>query len=152
MAEQDDHLYVDTTVFINFGQQLSVLTLITLLGERARIVAEVENELKRNSSRRDFDFLGTLNRVRGWPPAPPVELTPAQQAEVLDIKRANSRRGDHELADLGEIASVVVAKDDGMAPVASDDGLAAKLCSVRGLQRITSKQLIDQVLAAETGD
>jgi hypothetical protein len=68
--------------------------------------------------------------------------------EVLDIKRAIAGPGDHPLKDLGEIASVVAAKADGLSPVASDDHTAAMLCSNRGLKRLTSDELTEQLRAA----
>lgn len=141
-------LYMDTTVFINFGESGALLTLIKFVGNRARIVTEVDTELQRNSSRNDFRFLATLNLLQGWPPIPPVQLSPAQMQTVLDIKRAIARPGDHEHKDLGEIASVIAAQADGLAPVASDDGTAAMLCSTRGMRRLTTRDLTDEMQAA----
>lgn len=148
MAAELDNLYLDTTVFVNLGEAGALLSLIKFVGDRARIVNEVFVELKRNSSREDFRFLLTLEMIRDWPPSPPVELSPEQMQEVLDIKRAIAGPGDHPLKDLGEIASVVAAKADGLSPVASDDHTAAMLCSNRGLKRLTSDELTEQLRAA----
>jgi hypothetical protein len=148
MPAENRHLYLDTTVFVNCGQIGALLALVRFVGDDARIVDEVAGELRRGSTREDLRFLGALEMVRGWPPAPPARLTPEQMAEVLDIKRAIQRPGDHALKDLGEIASVVAAKADGGAPVASDDHTAAMLCSVRGLRRVSSADLIGQMRSA----
>lgn len=143
-----DRLYVDTTVFINLGKQGSLIPLIKYLGKRARIVNEVDAELQRNSTLEDFRFLGTLDMIRDWPPEPAVVLTTEQMQEVLDIKRAIERPGDHPLKDLGEIASVIAAKADGRVPVISDDGTAAMLCSVRGIARLTTPDVLEEMIAA----
>lgn len=143
------HIYIDTTVFINFGIDGALLPLIKFFGNDARIVDEVAAELKRNSTREDFRFLATLDLLRDWPPAPPVELTPAQMLEVLDIKHAIAQPGDHELKDLGEIASVIAALADGAAPVASDDGTAAMLCATRGIERLTSSDIQARMRGSE---
>lgn len=134
-------IYVDTTVFVHFGRGGALIPLVSLLGERARIVSEVDREIERNSTKPDHSFLSVLSKIRGWPPVPPIVLTPEQMREVLDIKNAVQQPGDHPLKDLGEIATVIAACADGRAPVASDDGLAAKLCSVREMRRITSTEL-----------
>ncbi|MBJ7458259.1 MAG: hypothetical protein JHD02_03630 [Thermoleophilaceae bacterium] len=145
---QSDRLYVDTTVFINLGKQGSLLTLIKYLGDRARIVNEVDVEIQRNSTLEDFRFLGTLAMIRDWPPVAPVELTTEQMIEVFSIKDAIARPGDHPQKDLGEIASVIAAKADGMVPVISDDGTAAMLCSVRGIDRLTTPDVLEEMRAA----
>lgn len=147
-VESAERLYVDTTVFINLGKQGSLLTLIKYLGDRARIVNEVDVELQRNSTLEDFRFLGTLALVRDWPPVEAVVLTSEQMQEVLDIKRAIAQPGDHPLKDLGEIASVIAAKADGKVPVISDDGTAAMLCSVRGIDRLTTPDVLEEMRAA----
>jgi predicted nucleic acid-binding protein len=107
----------------------------------------VDRELREVGARR-FKFLGTLSMIRDWPPAPPVELTPRQQLEVIDIKNARAEPGDHEQKDLGEIATVIVACDDGRAPVVSDDGLAKSLCAVRGMKRLTTSDVLNEMSAA----
>lgn len=147
-VEEADRLYVDTTVFINLGKQGSLIPLIKFLGARARIVNEVDAELQRNSTLEDFRFLGTLAMIRDWPPVDPVELTTEQMLEVFSIKSAIARPGDHPQKDLGEIASVVAAKADGMVPVISDDGTAAMLCSVRGIDRLTTPDVLEAMRAA----
>jgi hypothetical protein len=68
--------------------------------------------------------------------------------EVIDIKHAIERPGDHPMKDLGEIASVVAAKSDGLCPVVSDDGTAAMLCSVRGLARCTTNEVLEAMQEA----
>jgi hypothetical protein len=140
-----DRIYVDATVFINLGRQGELISLIKYLGTRARIVDEVDAELQRNSTLDDFRFLGTLEMIRDWPPVAAVVLTAEQMQEVLDIKRAIARPGDHPLKDLGEIASVIAAKADGMVPVISDDGTAAMLCSVRGIERLTTPDVLAEM-------
>jgi hypothetical protein len=140
-----ERLFIDTTVFINLGKQGSLIPLIKYLGKRARIVNEVDAELQRNSTLEDFTFLKTLAMIRDWPPAEAVVLTPDQMQEVLEIKRAIARPGDHPLKDLGEIASVIAAKADGLVPVISDDGTAAMLCSVRGIARLTTPDVLQEM-------
>ncbi len=146
-VESAERLYVDTTVFINLGKQGSLLTLVKYLGKRARIVNEVDVELQRNSTLEDFRFLGTLEMIRDWPPVAAVVLTPEQMQEVLDIKRAIAQPGDHPMKDLGEIASVIAAKADGLVPVISDDKTAAMLCSVRGIERLTTPDVLKEMVA-----
>lgn len=139
--EDIPRVYLDTTVFVIFGQSGELIPLLSRLAGRARIVNEVDHEILRNSLKSEFSFLKVLGLIKNWPPAPPIELTAEQMTEVLSIKNAVKRPGDHPLKDLGEIATVIAAQADGGVPVASDDGLAAKLCWVRGIRRITSVEL-----------
>lgn len=145
-------VYLDSTVFFNFGEAGGLIPLVQYLGERARIVNEVEDELRRNSTFDEYSFLAVLDRINGWPPVESVDVTPTQMQQVFDIQRVVRDPGDHELKHLGEIASVVAACDDERMPVVSDDGLARKMCAVRGMPLINSADLAAEMTAADAID
>ncbi len=147
-----DRVYLDSTVFFNFGEAGALLPLVKYLGPRARIVNEVEAELARNSSFLDYSYLKVLEQIRDWPPVDSIDITPAQMQQVLDMQRVVRGPGQHELQHLGEIASVVAACDDGRVPVVSDDGLARKMCRVRQMPFINSADVATEMTAAAALD
>lgn len=142
-----DRVYLDTTVFVNLGQAGALIPFVRFVNERARIVREVDTEIQSLSTRTDFAFLKTLRMIRGWPPIPPIDLPAILTMEVLDVKRAYGRPGEHALEHLGEIASVVAAAADGGSAVVSDDGLAGKMCALRDLGRLTTADVALEMAA-----
>lgn len=142
-----DLVFVDTTAFVNFAQHSALPWLVKFLGKRARIVDHVQEEIRRNSLGK-FPALKMLDQLRGWPPVPPVELTPAQLAEVISLKEARAGPGDHSQADLGEIATVVAAAAVDNSVVLSDDGLARALVGMRPTRLVTSPDIAVQMVAA----
>ncbi|MCA1679071.1 MAG: hypothetical protein LC777_09085, partial [Actinobacteria bacterium] len=65
VARSATTVLLDTSPFISFAEAGALIPLAQYLGERAAIVLDVENELRRNAAGR-FPALQTLARL-AWP-------------------------------------------------------------------------------------
>lgn len=136
---------LDTSAFISFAEAGALIPLAHYLGDRAAIVLDVANELRRNAAGH-FPQLKTLDMLR-WPPGEPLSLPPDLLADAEQLRRLNSPVGAHEAANRGEIATALLAGRL-RAVVVMDDELGKKLCRMRGVDRLSTAQVAAEMVAA----
>jgi len=146
VARRATTVLLDTSPFISFAQAGALIPLAQYLGDRAAIVLDVANELRRNAAGR-FPQLTTLDMLR-WPSGEPRSLPPELLADADALRRLHSPIGAHEAANRGEIATVLLAARVQDALVVMDDELGKKLCRMRGVDRLSTAQLAAEMVAA----
>ena len=150
VARSATRVLLDTSPFISFAEGGALIPLAQYLGDRAAILLDVANELRRNAAGR-FPQLKTLDML-GWPPGEPLSLPPDLLADAEALRRLHSPIGAHETANRGEIATSLVAARVEGAVVVMDDELGKKLCRMRGIDRLSTAQLAAEMVAADALD
>ena len=84
-----------------------------------------------------------------WPPGEPLDLPVHLLADAEGIRRVNAEPGDHEDRNRGEIATALIAHDRGDTLVVMEDRLGKRLCQLRRLPRLSTAQLIAEMVAFE---
>lgn len=150
VARSATRVLLDTSPFISFAEGGALIPLAQYLGDRAAMVLDVANELRRNAAGR-FPQLKTLDMLR-WPPGDPLSLPPDLLADAEALRRLHSPIGAHEAADRGEIATALVAARVQGAVVVMDDELGKNLCRMRGIDRLSTAQLAAEMVGAGAFD
>lgn len=150
VARTAARVLLDTSPFISFAQGGALFQLAGYLGNRAAVALDVAEELRRNSAGR-FPELKTLGLL-GWPPGEPLALPPELLADAADLRRLHSDPGAHEAANRGEIATALLAGRLGDAVVIMDDDLGKRLCRTRGIPRLSTAQLVAEMVVTEALD
>jgi predicted nucleic acid-binding protein len=146
VARRATTVLLDTSPFISFAEAGALIPLAQYLADRAAILLDVANELRRNAAGR-FPQLKTLDMLR-WPPGEPLSLPPELLADAEALRRLHSPAGAHEAANRGEIATVLLAARVQDALVVMDDELGTKLCRMRGVDRLSTAQLAAEMVVA----
>ncbi len=144
VAGDADRVLLDTGVIVNF---LEAGMLIPLAGylPNAAVTLDVDIELRRLAGTR-FADLATLDRLR-WPPGEPLALPPDLLADAEALRKLNSSPGAHEAANRGEIATALLAGRLQVAAIIDDD-LGKRLCKTRKVARLSTAQLVAEMVAA----
>lgn len=150
VARSATTVLLDTSPFISFAEAGALIPLAQYLGDRAAIVLDVANELRRNAAGR-FPQLKTLDMLR-WPHGAPLSLPPDLLADAEALRRLHSPVGAHEAANRGEIATALLAGRLQDAVVVMDDELGKRLCRMRGVDRLSTAQLTAEMVVAGTFD
>jgi hypothetical protein len=150
VAGRAERVLLDTSAFINFSDGGAVIQLSAYLGTRAAVTLDVDIELRRNAAGR-FPALKTLGMLK-WPPGEPLALPPDLLSDADALRRLHSTPGAHEAANRGEIATALLAGRLGGAVVIMDDDLGKRLCRTRGISRLSSAQLVAEMVAASALD
>lgn len=150
VAGRAERVLLDTSAFINFAEGGALIQLSAYLGGRAAVTLDVDAELRRNAAGR-FPALKTLGILK-WPPDEPVALSPQLLADAKALRGLYSAPGAHEDANLGEIATALLAGQLGDAVVIMDDELGKRLCRTRNVARLSSAQLAAEMVAAAALD
>ncbi len=150
VARSATTVLLDTSALISFAEAGALIPLAQYLGDRAAIVLDVANELRRNAAGR-FPQLKTLDMLR-WPPGETRSLPPDLLADAEALRRLHSPVGAHEAANRGEIATALLAGRLQDAVVVMDDELGKRLCRMRGVDRLSTAQLTAEMVAAGTFD
>jgi hypothetical protein len=145
VARDASRVLLDTSVFVNFAEGGMLIPLSQYLGGRAAIALDVHVELKRLAGTRHAELV-TLGRLR-WPAGSPVELPTYLLADAEDLRKLHAPAGAHERANRGEIATTLLAHRLGAVAII-DDELGKRLCSFRGVPRLSTAQLAAEMVAA----
>jgi len=137
---------LDSSAFFYFCEGGQVISLAGYLGKRAYITLEVDEELRRNSTR--YRDLKTLERMR-WPPEDnKLELPAPLKRELLDILRGLRKPGEHPMKNAGEVATVLMAQHIGGALVVLEDAEGKALALRRNVPRLSTAMLAAEMVAA----
>lgn len=150
VARSATRVLLDTSPFISFAEGGALIPLAQYLGDRAAIVLDVANELRRNATGR-FPQLKTLDMLR-WPPGDPLALPPDLLADAEALRRLHSPAETHESANRGEIATALLAARVDDAVVVMDDELGKTLCRMRAVARLSTAQLAAEMVVAGAFD
>lgn len=145
VAGRAERVLLDTSAFINFADGGALFQLSAYLGRRAAVTLDVDVELRRNAAGR-FPALKTLGMLK-WPTGEPLALPPELLADADALRTLHSAPGAHEDANRGEIATALLAGRLGDAIVIMDDELGKRLCRTRGVPRLSSAQLVAEMVA-----
>ncbi len=146
VAGRAERVLLDASPFFRFAEAGRLLDLAGYLGARASRTAEVQVELDRNAAR--VRELKTLALLR-FPPGDPLVLPVPLQDELLQLKRANARPGDHPTKDLGELSTYLMARELGSGVVVvMDDRLSVAYLRRRGMPRVSSAGMAAEMTAA----
>ncbi len=136
---------LDSSALFYFCQGGQVINLAMYLRERAYVTLEVDEELRRKSTR--YVDLKTLQRMK-WPPENnKLELTAPLKQELLDILRAIQQPGDHPLKNAGEISTVLMAQHLGGDLVVLEDHEGKRLALRRQVPRLSTAMLAAEMVA-----
>lgn len=144
-AAHADRVLLDTSALVSFAQAGQLIYLVRYLGERGTVALDVQVEIQRHQLSR-FPELRVLGNL-GWPPGGPVALPVELLADARDLRRLHRKPGEHQDANRGEIATVLIAAKVGALAVL-DDGLGKKLARFRSLPFLTTPQLAAEMAAA----
>jgi len=150
IASGADRVLLDTSVFINFAEAGALFQLAKYLGDRASIVVDVDSEIRRNATGR-FPALKTLPLL-GWPEGEPLALPPRLLEDAKGLRRLHRQPGQHADSNSGEIATVLMATQLEGVVALVDDRLGKQLCRMRGIPRLSSAQLVIEMMVAEALD
>lgn len=131
---------LDATVFRRFDDAGCLILLPPYFQKRkvrAEIVREVENELV------DASKAQTLNN-QGWPHV--VELPAELRGKLFELARASQGENDGPKKNFGEISTALYADHVGDALFIGEDQLAKSLCIKFGVDRISTAQLVVEML------
>lgn len=140
---------LDTGPFCRFCEAGELPALATYLGPRARITWEVEVELGLRAKEDKHSALKTLQWTT--PPFPQhdaITLTASQMKQADRIREQFARPGDPMFSHHGEISTVLVAKERGVA-VMIDDIDGRRLARARELSIFGSAGLAIEMVIAE---
>jgi hypothetical protein len=146
LARDAETVLFDTSPLVNLGQTGLLFPVAGYIGLRGAISRDVHNEIVRNLDR--FPDLRALSMLR-WPPGEPLDLPVHLLADAEGIRRVNAEPGDHEDRNRGEIATALIAHDRGDTLVVMEDRLGKRLCQLRSLPRLSTAQLIAEMVAFE---
>ena len=145
LARDAGTVLFDTSPLVNLGQAGLLFHTVAYIGDRGAITRDVHNEIIKNRSR--FPDLGALRMLR-WPPGEPLDLPVGLIGDAEGIRRVNAEPGDHPDRNRGEISTALVAHDRGGTLTVMDDRLGKRLCQLRGVPRLSTAQLIAEIVAA----
>jgi hypothetical protein len=139
-AAQAELVLLDASVPHRFCDAQLLPELIRYLRDNARVTPEVQDELRRNARREDYAGLRLLERAN-WP-SPTDVLPPEMRVEFEHIRRAVQQLGDPPERHIGEISTVLMAQHLGADLVIMDDDLGKRLVRKKRLSRISTAQLV----------
>lgn len=148
-----DRVILDTSIPRRFSQPGigCLYKLVSFLGDRACACSEVVRELQQGSNARDAQELrNVLNKTR-WP-SDLGGVPPGRLSEATRILAELREPGDPPTKNVGEVATVLVAKTRGISLILMDDRDGRKLARVRGIQTISAAQLAIHMTAAAALD
>jgi len=134
------HVLLDASCIISFCQAGHVAYLHRFLDRRGYITEDVEREVGRNAASQHL-----VPRMR-WPCVLPH--VPELLSESVRLARASQGPGDHPKKNLGEISTTLMAQHLGNAGVIMDDQYGKHLCDQRGVARISTPQLVGELVVA----
>lgn len=137
-ARQAAVVLLDTAAFYYFEEAAQLMQLQAFLQRNGGITNIVHQELTRANR------AGMLTR-QGWPPV--HRLTSRQLVETQRLQRATLQPGDRADKNLGEISTVVLAQGLPSVVTVIDDDDGKRLAHQRGVARISTGQLIQQMVA-----
>lgn len=144
-------LLTDSTMPVSFSKagSRSARAMAMHLGDRVHMVSDVYVELQRLARR-----LPALARLlEDWPPNPVLELDVSLKADVAAAIKARHIPGQHLDEDRGELATVFYAasrRDTGEDfKVITDDSYGKTLARDRGLELVTTAEIVLEMVQAE---
>jgi hypothetical protein len=140
---------LDTGPFCRFCEAGELSAFAAYLGPKARITRDVEVELGLRAKEDKHSALKTLHWIT--PPFPQHEaiaLTASQMKQADRIREQFARPGDPMFSHLGEISTVLVAKERGVA-VMIDDIDGRRLARARQLPIFGTAGLAVEMVVAE---
>ena len=145
LARDAARVLFDASPLVNLGQCGLLIPLAGYIGDRGAVTRDVHNEIVRNQSRfRDLRVLAMLR----WPPGEPLDVPPDLIADVEAIRTLNTEAGANPNKNRGEVATALVAARLGDSLVIMEDRLGKRLCEMRGVPRISTAQLVAEMVAA----
>lgn len=145
LARDAPTVLFDTSPLVNLGQTGLLLPVVAYIGARGAVTRDVANEIQRNLRR--FPDLRSLTMLR-WPPGEPLDLPVHLLADAEGIRKVNAEPGDHPDRNRGEIATALVAHSLGDTLTIMEDRLGKQLCRLRGVPRLSTAQLVAEMVAA----
>ena len=146
VAAEAGLVLLDASVPHRFCDAQLLPELIRYLRDNARVTPEVQDELRRNAQRAEYAGLRLLERT-SWP-TPTDVLPPALRVEFEHTRRAVQEPGDPPARHVGEIATVLMAEHLGADLVIMDDELGKRLLKKKHLSRISTAQLVLEMVVA----
>ena len=146
LARDASRVLFDTSPLVNFGQCGLLFQLVQYIGERGAVTRDVHNELIRNHDR--FPDLRALGMLR-WPPGEPIDVPLHLIADVEAIRKLNTDAGANPDKNRGEVATALVAAQLRDALAVMEDRLGKRLCQMRGVPRLSTAQLVAEMVAAD---
>lgn len=146
LARDAPRVLFDTSPLVNLGQTGLLFQVVGYVGARGAITRDVANEIQRNLQR--FPDLRSLAMLR-WPPGEPLDLPVRLLADAEGIRKVNAEPGDHPDRNRGEIATALLAHSLGDTLTVMEDRLGKQLCKLRGVPRLSTAQLVAEMVAAD---
>jgi hypothetical protein len=148
VARDADCILLDTSVIVNFVEAGMLIPLAGYL-PNAAVTLDVDIELRRLAGTR-FAELATLDRLH-WPSGEPLALPPDLLDDAEALRKLNASPGAHEAANRGEIATALLAARLRVAAII-DDALGKGLCKMRGVPRLSTAQLVAEMVVVGAVD
>jgi hypothetical protein len=145
LARDASTVLFDASPLVNLGQCGLLFQLVQYIGERGAVTRDVHNELMRNHDR--FPDLRALGMLR-WPPGEPIDVPTDLIADVEAIRKLNTEAGANPDKNRGEVATALVAARLGDTLAVMEDRLGKRLCQMRGVPRLSTAQLVAEMVAA----
>lgn len=145
LARDASLVLFDAGPLVNLGQCGLLIPVARYIGERGAVTRDVHNEIVRNQSR--FRDLKVLTMLR-WPPGEPLDVPPDLIADVEAIRKLNTEASANPNKNRGEVATALVAARLADALVVMEDRLGKRLCQMRNVPRLSTAQLVAEMVAA----
>jgi hypothetical protein len=145
LAAEARLVLLDASVPYRFCEAQILPELIRYLRANAWVTPEVQDELRRGAKRSEHAGL-RLFGAAGWPQVTDV-LPPVLRREFEHVRRAVQEPGDAPERHAGEIATVLMAGHLHADLVIMDDDLGKRLLKKKRLARISTAQLVLEMVA-----
>ena len=145
LAAEARLVLLDASVPYRFCDAQLLPELIRYLPSNACVTPEVQDELRRGSRRAEYAGLRLLEAT-AWPTVTDV-LPPELRGEFEHIRRAVQEPGDPPERHIGEIATVLTAEHLHADLVVMDDELGKVLLRKKRLARVSTAQLVLEMVA-----
>lgn len=136
---------LDASPFYRFCEAQLLPDLAAYLRDNAVVTPEVAVELRRGARAKAHLGLRYLE-LTGWP-AETAALPPHLQREFLDYSRAARQNDDPPSKHAGEISTVLMAAHLGAGVAVIDDLFGKRLARDRGVARLSTAQLVAEMVA-----
>lgn len=138
---------LDASPFYRFCEAQLLPSLAAYLQENARVTPEVTSELERGARSTVYAGLRYL-QLAGWPHETEA-LPPHLQQAFLDYSRAARQKGDPPSKHAGEISTVLMATHLSADVVVIDDLFGKRLAHDRGIPRLSTAQLVAEMVVED---
>jgi hypothetical protein len=145
-----ERVLLDASVIVNFADGGALIPLTQYLGPRAAITLDVERELNRLAGSSKPALLN-LGRLR-WPSGEALALPSDLLADAEALRKLNAPADAHELSNAGEISTALLGARLEDTVVIIDDAFGKRLCQTRNVRRLSTAQLVAEMVAASSLD